>query len=189
MDTRFSRGDLSFSSTARMVGHNGGAVLIVIAILNQMMTHRKVVQAQAASALTNSMSENARQAAEVIRAQGMRKDIKRCWLTQRSAALSQSIAASDWTGSFTSLTKSLKDEQTGFTYYRADVVPVVGELEHLNGQVLLPGMSVEALIKTDERTPFLYLIKPWRTTSTGCSANSRFTPLRDSQAGSTSCPH
>jgi len=86
----------------------GGAVLIVIAILNQMMTHRKVAQAQAASALANSMSENARQAAEVIRAQGMRKDITQRWLTQRSAALSQSIAASDWTGSFTSLTKSLR---------------------------------------------------------------------------------
>jgi len=55
---------------------------------------------------------------------------------------------------------TLKDEQTGFTYYRADVVPVEGELERLNGQVLLPGMPVEALIKTDERTPLSYLIKP-----------------------------
>ncbi|WP_170359379.1 HlyD family type I secretion periplasmic adaptor subunit [Ruegeria arenilitoris] len=55
---------------------------------------------------------------------------------------------------------TLKDEQTGFTYYRADVVPVESELERLNGQVLLPGMPVEALIKTDERTPLSYLIKP-----------------------------
>ncbi|WP_170391473.1 HlyD family type I secretion periplasmic adaptor subunit [Ruegeria arenilitoris] len=55
---------------------------------------------------------------------------------------------------------TLKDEQTGFTYYRADVVPVESELERLNGQVLLPGMPVEALIKTDERTPFSYLVKP-----------------------------
>ncbi|WP_170445026.1 HlyD family type I secretion periplasmic adaptor subunit [Ruegeria arenilitoris] len=55
---------------------------------------------------------------------------------------------------------TLKDEQTGFTYYRADVVPVESELERLNGQVLLPGMPVEALIKTDERTPLSYLVKP-----------------------------
>ncbi len=52
------------------------------------------------------------------------------------------------------------DETTGFTFYRAEVVPDDGQLERLNGQALLPGMPVETMIKTDERTPLSYLVKP-----------------------------
>lgn len=52
------------------------------------------------------------------------------------------------------------DENTGQTFYRAEVVPEDGQLERLNGQDLLPGMPVEAMIKTDERTPLSYLVKP-----------------------------
>ncbi|WP_366871136.1 ABC transporter transmembrane domain-containing protein [uncultured Ruegeria sp.] len=64
----------------------GGAVLLIlIALLNQMLTHRKVA-----------------------RAQGMQGDISLRWLRQRTEALRQTIAASDWTGSFTALTKSLR---------------------------------------------------------------------------------
>lgn len=64
--------------------------------------------AQSASAQANSFSEHARQAAEIVRSQGMQKDIIQRWQKQRTNALHQTIAASDWTGSFTSLTKSLR---------------------------------------------------------------------------------
>ncbi len=86
----------------------GGGLLIVIALLNQALTRRKVAEAQAASARANAFSEHARQAAEVVRSQGMQQDVTLRWLNQRSDALRQTIAASDWTGSFTSLTKSLR---------------------------------------------------------------------------------
>lgn len=86
----------------------GGALLVVIAVINQMLTHRKVAEAQIASAQANAFSESARQAVEVVRSQGMQKDVTRRWLQQRSKALGQSVAASDWTGSFTSLTKALR---------------------------------------------------------------------------------
>ncbi len=86
----------------------GGAVLIVLALLNQMLTHRRVAAAQAASARANSFSEHARQAAEIVHAQGMQGDVTARWLRQRTDALGQTIAASDWTGSFTSLTKALR---------------------------------------------------------------------------------
>jgi len=52
------------------------------------------------------------------------------------------------------------DEQTGLTFYRAELVPDEGQVDRLNGQALLPGMPVEAMIKTDERTPLSFLIKP-----------------------------
>lgn len=52
------------------------------------------------------------------------------------------------------------DDKTGQTFYRAEVVPDDGQVERLKGQELLPGMPVETLIKTDERTPLSYLVKP-----------------------------
>ncbi|NOD76864.1 MULTISPECIES: type I secretion system permease/ATPase [unclassified Ruegeria] len=85
-----------------------GVLLVVIALLNQAMTSRKVAEAQSATARANAFSEHARQAAEVVRSQGMQADVTKRWLSQRSDALRQSISASDWTGSFTSLTKSLR---------------------------------------------------------------------------------
>jgi len=86
----------------------GGAVLICVALLNQALTRKKVAMAQTASARANAFSEHARQASEVVRSQGMQRDVSERWMQQRLDALGQAIAASDWTGSFTALTKSLR---------------------------------------------------------------------------------
>ena len=52
------------------------------------------------------------------------------------------------------------NEQTGQSYYAAELRPAEGELEKLKGLQLLPGMPVESFIKTDDRTPLEYLLKP-----------------------------
>jgi HlyD family secretion protein len=52
------------------------------------------------------------------------------------------------------------DEATGMTYYQAEILPDEGEIERLGGLVLLPGMPVEAFIRTQDRSPLAYLIKP-----------------------------
>jgi HlyD family type I secretion membrane fusion protein len=52
------------------------------------------------------------------------------------------------------------DETTGVSYYQAELIPAPAELEKLEGQVLVPGMPVEAFIKTAERSPLSYLLKP-----------------------------
>jgi HlyD family secretion protein len=52
------------------------------------------------------------------------------------------------------------DERTGASYYTAELRPNEGELGKLKGLEILPGMPVEAFIKTDDRTPLSYLIKP-----------------------------
>jgi HlyD family secretion protein len=56
---------------------------------------------------------------------------------------------------------ALTDQSTQASYYRAEIVPDQGEVEKLAGLTLLPGMPVEAFIRTDERTPLAYLIKPF----------------------------
>lgn len=53
------------------------------------------------------------------------------------------------------------DSNTSASYYRAEIVLNEGELERLpNGTTLIPGMPVEAFIRTADRTPFNYLVRP-----------------------------
>ncbi len=53
------------------------------------------------------------------------------------------------------------DPNTGMTFYRAEIVLKDGELERLSeGTVLLPGMPVETYLRTRDRSPMAYLIKP-----------------------------
>ncbi len=52
------------------------------------------------------------------------------------------------------------NNRTGASYYTAELHPNEGELEKLGALEILPGMPVEAFIKTSNRTPLSYLIKP-----------------------------
>lgn len=52
------------------------------------------------------------------------------------------------------------DQATGLSYYQVELIPSAGEMQKLGGQTLLPGMPVEAFIKTAERSPLNYLAKP-----------------------------
>lgn len=56
---------------------------------------------------------------------------------------------------------ALTDERSGATYYRAEIALDAGEIDRLGGKALLPGMPVETFIRTDDRTPLAYLIKPF----------------------------
>ena len=56
---------------------------------------------------------------------------------------------------------AIEDEATGQAYYRAEIALNPGEVDKLaEGTILLPGMPVEAFIRTGERSPMAYLIKP-----------------------------
>ena len=47
------------------------------------------------------------------------------------------------------------------SYYRAEILLNEGETDRLPANVtLIPGMPVEAFIRTQDRTPLAYLIKP-----------------------------
>ncbi|WP_424975815.1 HlyD family type I secretion periplasmic adaptor subunit [Dinoroseobacter sp. S124A] len=52
------------------------------------------------------------------------------------------------------------DETTGASFYRVETAPQEGEIEKLSGLDLIPGMPVEAFIRTADRTPIEYFVKP-----------------------------
>ncbi len=53
-----------------------------------------------------------------------------------------------------------QDEYTGLNYYRVELAPLNEELPKIEDQNLLPGMPVEAYLRTEDRTPLSYLTKP-----------------------------
>lgn len=57
---------------------------------------------------------------------------------------------------------AFEDEATRLSYYRAEIVLNDGEMSRLPaGVTLVPGMPVEAFIRTEDRTPIAYLVKPF----------------------------
>ena len=52
------------------------------------------------------------------------------------------------------------DDVTGEIYYSAEIIPDDAEMVKLDGLGVLPGMPVEAFLKTADRTPLEYLAKP-----------------------------
>ena len=56
---------------------------------------------------------------------------------------------------------ALDDPATGQSYFGVEITLSAGEAERLpEGTQLLPGMPVDAFIKTGDRTPLTYLVKP-----------------------------
>jgi len=56
---------------------------------------------------------------------------------------------------------AFQDEQTAFSYYRAEIELNEGEIDRLpEGTILIPGMPVETYMKTTDRSPLEYLVKP-----------------------------
>ena len=56
---------------------------------------------------------------------------------------------------------AFQDDASRMSYYRAEILLYEGETDRLPANVtLIPGMPVEAFIRTQDRTPLDYLIKP-----------------------------
>ncbi len=86
----------------------GGAVLILIALVNQLMSKRPQLRAGQAGQVAAMMSDQIRIEAEMVQAMGMRNAAFDRWQTARGTALEEQIKATDVGGGFSSLTKTLR---------------------------------------------------------------------------------
>jgi len=56
---------------------------------------------------------------------------------------------------------AFEDEGRAVSFYRAEIRLTEGEIEKLPADMrLIPGMPVEAFIRTSDRTPLAYFVKP-----------------------------
>lgn len=56
---------------------------------------------------------------------------------------------------------ALADERTGMTYFRTEIALDAAALQQLGDVDIVPGMPVDALIRTADRTPLSYFLKPF----------------------------
>lgn len=86
----------------------GGGVLILITILNQVLTRGPVTEANRASAISDQISDQVRGEAEMIRGMGMMGAAFHRWNGVRGRSLTMGVASSDWSGSFTVMSKTFR---------------------------------------------------------------------------------
>lgn len=86
----------------------GGLFLIAITVLNQVLTSKRVSEAQIAAEGAHRFAENSKQASELIRTQGMLEPVTERWMGHRTKALKLNMTAVDWTGAFSTFTKSFR---------------------------------------------------------------------------------
>lgn len=86
----------------------GGAVLIAIALLNQVLSREPVQQAATSTHKANLMSEEIRNEAEMIQSMGMRKAAFLRWQEGRNKALRDNVNATDTSGGFSVVSKTLR---------------------------------------------------------------------------------
>ncbi|MCE8007081.1 type I secretion system permease/ATPase [Aestuariivita sp.] len=86
----------------------GGGILILITLLNQVFSRRPMMGAAQAQNASSRLSEELRNEAETVQAMGMRQAAFIRWGKARTASLEEEINSTDVTGSFTSITKSIR---------------------------------------------------------------------------------
>ncbi|SLN32426.1 Type I secretion system ATP-binding protein PrsD [Roseovarius albus] len=116
----------------------GGLVIIVLALINQSMTGDQVRMAQNASQQAHNFADQARAGSEIVLSQGLATNMRHRFVSLRNAALSQAVQANDWTGSFTSVTKS-------FRLFLQSMMLGAGALLVIRGQ-LTPGSMIAGSI-------------------------------------------
>ncbi len=104
----FLAGIMLFHPWLGMLALVGGAVLVLITLLNQAFSRRPVLGANIATHRASMMSEEIRNEAEMIQAMGMRDAAFDRWKGTREESLAASVTASDVGGTFSSMTKTLR---------------------------------------------------------------------------------
>lgn len=91
-----------------LVALAGGAVLVALAPLNQMLARGALARAGQESLLADHMASHFRDEGEAISALGMRGAVTRRWLVARDAATMAALSAGDRTGGMAALARALR---------------------------------------------------------------------------------
>jgi ATP-binding cassette subfamily C protein len=86
----------------------GGAILVVVTILNQVTTRVPVQEANTAAIRANHFSEQLRNEAEMVRSMGMQRDAFERWNVIRGQSLGKSLASGDRSGGYSTTSKTFR---------------------------------------------------------------------------------
>ena len=104
----FIAGIFMFHPMLGWLAVGGGLLLVSIALANQFLSRRPQLRAGQAGQAASVMSDQLRIEAEMVQSMGMRDAAFDRWQAARGMALGAQIQATDISGSFASLTKTLR---------------------------------------------------------------------------------
>jgi len=132
----------------------GGVLLIVIAIINQFATFRPVGDANQKGAASNALADSLRAQGEVVRGMGMETAARVRWQNLRNMALEAQIKSSDLTGTFGSLTKTLR-------MFLQSAILALGAYLVLQGEVTAGAMIAASIMLGRALAPVEQTIAQW----------------------------
>ena len=134
----------------------GGGTLFLVALSNQLLTARKSASAAAQMQAASTFARNAEARGEYVWAQGMQEAVLDRYQSTQGRAMDLSIRANDWTGSFSSFSKS-------FRLFLQSAMLALGALLVLQEQ-LTPGAMIAASILLGRAlAPVDLAIGQWQT--------------------------
>lgn len=86
----------------------GGAILILVTVLNQAVTKRPAAKSAGSTAAADALATQIRTESETVQSLGMREAAFARWRKVRDASLEAQIGASDLVGTFTTTTKTFR---------------------------------------------------------------------------------
>lgn len=121
-----------------VVAFAGGAMLLVLTIMNEMFSRKPMLESQMAAGQSEAFAESLRRDGETVQALGMRGAALGKWRKLREKALALNIRASDSTGGFAATSKTMR-------FYLQSLILAVGAGLAIE-QVISPGMMIAASI-------------------------------------------
>ncbi len=141
----------------------GGGLLVILAIISQIVTHRRLSAAEHQANVANGMAEQSRRATELIRSQGMGPDMKNRWQAMRLEALVGRTDATDRIGAFSSLTKA-------FRMFLQSAILALGAYLVLHNQITAGAMIAGSILLGRALAPIEQCIGNWRQIERASSA-------------------
>lgn len=138
----------------------GGAILIAVALINQISSKRPLEEANRATYQAEVMGEQLRTGADTIQALGMRRAAFDRWLELRKASLRHSISSGDLGGGFGSLSKS-------FRLFLQSAMLGLGAYLVLQGELTPGAMIAGSILLGRALAPIEMLVNQWPVVSRG----------------------
>lgn len=132
----------------------GAAILLVIAVLNQMASRKPLEAANAASFASEQLGAHIRSESEMVHSLGMRQAAFDRWQVARGQSLDTSIDAADTAGTFTAITKT-------FRLFLQSAMLGLGAYLVLNNQLTPGAMIAGSILLGRALSPIELLVGQW----------------------------
>ena len=148
----------------------GGAVLIVVALANQLSTKKPLETANAAAFQSEALGQQIRQESEMVHALGMRGAAFDRWQIARGASLDATIGASDSAGTYTAMTRT-------FRLFLQSAMLGLGALLVLRGEMTAGAMIAGSILMGRALAPIEMIVGQWAVFQKGREGWARLSLL------------